>query len=687
MTKTCALTALSLLALAGTAFADPGDDLGTPVSQFRATTGAYPAGFPPASGNREVTQDVYSNIIGFIPNFFGTNTVLGQGAVNVLDDINFNPGPWGDSFAGTRLATGMVVHHQYSGHTANGDFDIVYDFFDGPQLDYSRTTGMLDGAALSRFILPIRAEAPNFFHSFDVTLTGLPGGGVSFPSATAAVRVRFVRVDQDPDQVSSLMRTGTTALNPPPNGINPTSNPDGYPVAQVVFHGWGANPSVGSSDVSYGRDHNLDGIFTGAASPGGNGANERRVTLTNYNMNISLQGDVPPPPAPTTTGDFATLDCNGSSTVSLNGALNSIPPVNMGDPELVQVQWFSVTLPGDASVAAVSFFDVFATDNSGSSVSYITGIYNSDGGLVASDLGTGFLTCGQMSFGDTAPRGNAGGTADFDGRNGDLAAGTYYIAVTGTGAGFGGGFAINTATVSATGPFSIAVRSNLSASGNCTPPSPVAPTATQDLGTLPQAATTTFTGTTGSGLVAWIKFATDYSVGSADPTQYLDIDTQGSSSVADTQIGLFDSAGVLVGQDDDTGGNGGKSQLSFGDPTRSRTSGGPNPFAGQDGDTLAAGDYYLCAGLFLVDFGANGWRARSNSGSNLNTVVNFFTTIPPSGCPADFNADTVLNSDDLSDFITGFFDIPSDPRCDFNGDTVINADDLGDFITAFFNGC
>ncbi len=56
-------------------------------------------------------------------------------------------------------------------------------------------------------------------------------------------------------------------------------------------------------------------------------------------------------------------------------------------------------------------------------------------------------------------------------------------------------------------------------------------------------------------------------------------------------------------------------------------------------------------------------------------------------CPPDFNEDGLLNADDLSDYITGYFDLPADPRCDFNADGVINADDLGDYITAYFNGC
>ncbi len=61
--------------------------------------------------------------------------------------------------------------------------------------------------------------------------------------------------------------------------------------------------------------------------------------------------------------------------------------------------------------------------------------------------------------------------------------------------------------------------------------------------------------------------------------------------------------------------------------------------------------------------------------------------IVAAGCAADFNTDGVLNADDLADFITGYFNVPSDPATDFNGDGVINADDLGDFITAYFNGC
>ncbi len=71
----------------------------------------------------------------------------------------------------------------------------------------------------------------------------------------------------------------------------------------------------------------------------------------------------------------------------------------------------------------------------------------------------------------------------------------------------------------------------------------------------------------------------------------------------------------------------------------------------------------------------------------LEGVVMAAACASPPTCPADYNMDGVLNADDIGDFITGYFNMPSDAATDFNGDGVINADDLGDFITAYFNGC
>ncbi len=56
-------------------------------------------------------------------------------------------------------------------------------------------------------------------------------------------------------------------------------------------------------------------------------------------------------------------------------------------------------------------------------------------------------------------------------------------------------------------------------------------------------------------------------------------------------------------------------------------------------------------------------------------------------CRADYNNSGYLDSDDLSDFITEYFNEPPAVRADFNYDGVINSDDISDYIVAYFNGC
>jgi hypothetical protein len=58
---------------------------------------------------------------------------------------------------------------------------------------------------------------------------------------------------------------------------------------------------------------------------------------------------------------------------------------------------------------------------------------------------------------------------------------------------------------------------------------------------------------------------------------------------------------------------------------------------------------------------------------------------PTSSCPADFNDDGFVNSQDFFDYLNAFFS--GLPSADFNNNGVVNSQDFFDFLAAFFNGC
>jgi len=65
--------------------------------------------------------------------------------------------------------------------------------------------------------------------------------------------------------------------------------------------------------------------------------------------------------------------------------------------------------------------------------------------------------------------------------------------------------------------------------------------------------------------------------------------------------------------------------------------------------------------------------------------ISVIGTPPNPTCPADFNADGLLNSQDFFDFLVAFF--ASAPDADFNADGFVNSQDFFDFVAAFFAGC
>lgn len=153
---------------------------------------------------------------------------------------------------------------------------------------------------------------------------------------------------------------------------------------------------------------------------------------------------------------------------------------------------------------------------------------------------------------------------------------------------------------------------------------PTAPAAT-DLGSV--VAGDMATGTLAAGEVAWFTFDTgDIAAG----MNALDIFT-GGSGIADTEIGLYDSAGNGIAIDDDGFGSTLQSLLTFGNGAGT-LAGDPSGDEGdgRDGD-LAAGTYYLAVGAFNTTFGATGWDVTSVSTTEGDYKVTF---IPAPGAVA-----------------------------------------------------
>lgn len=133
------------------------------------------------------------------------------------------------------------------------------------------------------------------------------------------------------------------------------------------------------------------------------------------------------------------------------------------------------------------------------------------------------------------------------------------------------------------------------------------PPVAEDLGTLALPTTLNRATALSPGMVKWYKLTLAEPVTAAG-LRYLDITTAGSVVGAgdDTEVALYNTAGVRLAEDDDDG-PGGTSLLSFGAGSRIGAS------QGQDGD-LAAGVYYVAVAGFDATFGP-GFFVTTTNGS------------------------------------------------------------------------
>lgn len=155
---------------------------------------------------------------------------------------------------------------------------------------------------------------------------------------------------------------------------------------------------------------------------------------------------------------------------------------------------------------------------------------------------------------------------------------------------------------------------------------PQPPASTVDLGLIYDAGADPdriVTSNLAAGEVKWYKFTIQQ--GAVNPGKYLDIDTE-TTSISDTELGLYSAMGDLIATDDDDG-SANLSQLTFGDVGPRPAYLTSQPYNGRDG-SLAAGTYYLAAAGFNATFSPD-FVVTTTSTATGTLAVRFGTNIIP----------------------------------------------------------
>ena len=297
-----------------------------------------------------------------------------------------------------------------------------------------------------------------------------------------------------------------------------------------------------------------------------------------------------------------------------------------------QVKWFKVSVPEVTNVGAnQTYFDAdlegstFDDGGIASDDGYLV-MYSATGKKLAEDDDDGSGLLPQLSFGG-GTRPQVGTGTPYNGRDGVLAAGIYYIAAFHWDAAqtIDEGFRVDS-TTGAFGTIICNVRFGL-----VNPPAP--PASFQDFGTITADGefATRSVNITAAGQIAWFKFTTASPVDFATRT-FIDLDTETTTGIVDTVMAVYKAAdgqffgleGIAAGLTDDDGGTGtgtaDLSRITIGRGIRPAAGANGANYGGQTAATLAAGSYYVAVGEFASTF-ADQWTATSGGATAAGTVV------------------------------------------------------------------
>jgi len=613
----------ALLALALAAGAAPLLHADTPVTTQPILVRVGPDYAPRA----EIGYDNQSDL-------FSTGCLVSMdGITHAIDDISFSPGPW--AAGGDHLITGFGFGFSVSGSADTSPFYVRYRIWDG--VDFAAPDMLGDATLVDEVFIAINDAQQNSTYLYGI---GFINFGFEYTGDSPAIEIELI--DQQ-----------TQVQLPASDGIS-------------LVGGYRAD-GPGSSSADLGRDEDHDGFFTG----GPVGLTERRQDTIDgcgpLNLVTFLEGQEGFELCP----DLVEPEAIDVTLVDGSQSFSGIAPQDT-------VVWHRFTLDTPVYFSLGRFLDI---DTEGSDGDPVFALFKQDGSFISYNDDDGTGSNAQLTYGigrrDAADPSDPADSAQYDGRSGELDAGTYYLALAFRG---GGGPELgNCFGVFATSPetaYTLNFNSNLDAGALA----PAVPPPSEHLGFVPDPGFYIGTGevTAGAGGVLWRTFEVrNYDcVGYTSP--YLDIDWQ-DSQPADTEAYLFDANGTLIRSNSDDG-EGLLPQFSFGNSYAHRSyNDGTETFSGADGPVLPPGLYYIANTVWYSFAGPDRWNVRPfNPDSRPTIAFNIFAdcliddTADPCGT-TDFDGDGDEGTD--AD-IEAFFIVLAGGTCptgtcgsiDFDGD-------------------
>jgi hypothetical protein len=271
--------------------------------------------------------------------------------------------------------------------------------------------------------------AGNGFFTFDYTGAAFPVGSIIFEGDLTSGGVGSYLSEA---RLALTNPTGIDGFIQPATGTTWTGTQHIGPITITGGHTLWGDLSVGTWRFEFFESYDDSGVD---------------ATWTNVSF---IFQDWTPPPLPPIVADLGVI-----------GDMGPDPDrIATGTLAAQEIQWYKFTIAQEA-LNPGTYLDI-DTETSVLAPNNDTEIalYRPDGSLVATDDDDGSGLLSQLTFGDVGPRPAYGTSLAYNGRDGALPAGDYYLAIGGYNSTFGADFAATSASTNI-GPYAIRFGTNL----------------------------------------------------------------------------------------------------------------------------------------------------------------------------------------------------------------------------------